>query len=108
MLQIVDKTGPEPVKNITLNEIPVGTTFRGRIRGGTGTIGEHGLFYKMSNRYCPWTRDAKGPYDARLVEFDVLVIRLDTLDSDKTKVFPWCREVLDYEPLKATLMIERV
>lgn len=105
MITIVDATQK---KVTTLNDIPIGQVFRGRIVGRTGTV-TGGIFYKAEGNFQDGM-DREGRV-ITVRNYDCLVVRLDKAGKGVdgyANAWTRCVEVQDYEPLEATITLKKV
>lgn len=98
-MKIVDQTHTPPTCTTTLAAIPLGQVFRGTILGDGIKPERTGTFLKCCDSWVS-TRDNRA--------YDVLVISFDRTHHDGAKVF-WIthRQVVNYEPLDATLTLSK-
>lgn len=98
------ENGVRSSRTTTLNDIPVGTTFRGVIIGPRSGLRFSGIFFKVDANFMDKFKNSH----------DVCVVCLDkpgaTQYHDKkySNSFLSCAEVVEYEPLDVELVIKGV
>ncbi len=99
MIEIQDNK-PSIKKITSLNDIPIGQVFRGRVWGVESKRWTTGVFYKATGSYA----SVMNPNDRG----DVTVVRLDKSGLVDGYVGLWskCGAVEAYEPLRALITFE--
>jgi hypothetical protein len=96
---IILKEATKATRTTTLNEIPVGQAFRGRVKSSVGDY-RAGLFWKVRGR---WSDKPTNTIK------EVLVVQLHPNNGNTaTPYWFWteCKEVLDYEPVTVELTVQ--
>lgn len=88
---------------LTLNDVPVGTVFRGTIVGFKVEV--TGIFFKQFGAWIP--TDKHGTLERERTR-DVVVVQLDHPTNDVPSIFNWCRTVKNYEALDVELVVKGV
>ncbi len=110
-MQITDTRPKTHTRTTTLNDIPIGQVFSGRIFGAMSKRIFSGIFYKAEGP-CTLHRRAGAGIPAKSQSADVVVVSLSrerTHDNQPfANVFTNCTTVYDYVPLEVELVIKGV